>query len=56
MHFKAVFGVSAYAVSVFDKLFALRQGKKTVHEYTLHFRMLTASSGWNDAVLLAAYR
>ncbi|KAI2644628.1 Transposon Tf2-6 polyprotein [Labeo rohita] len=28
----------------------------TIHQYTLHFRTLVAASGWNETVLLGAYR
>ncbi|KAI2646638.1 Transposon Tf2-8 polyprotein [Labeo rohita] len=37
-------------------LFCLQQGTSSVNEYTLHFRMLVAASGWNEVTLLGAYR
>ncbi|KAL0173510.1 hypothetical protein M9458_029478, partial [Cirrhinus mrigala] len=39
-----------------DQLFRLQQGTSSVNDYTLLFRMLAAASGWNDTVLLGAYR
>ncbi|KAL0180330.1 hypothetical protein M9458_025772 [Cirrhinus mrigala] len=36
-------------------MFRLHQGSSSVNEYTLHFRTL-AASGWNETVLLGAYR
>ncbi|KAL0190827.1 hypothetical protein M9458_013525, partial [Cirrhinus mrigala] len=33
-----------------------RQAERTVHEYTIHFRTLAASSGRNEIALLSAYQ
>ncbi|KAK3511510.1 hypothetical protein QTP70_008991 [Hemibagrus guttatus] len=55
VHFKDVFGTSTSALSVPDKLFSLQQANRAIHDYTLHFRMLAASSGWNEVALLLAY-
>ncbi|KAK3527323.1 hypothetical protein QTP86_020252 [Hemibagrus guttatus] len=48
VHFKDVFGTSTSALSVHDELFGLRQANRAIHDYTLHFRTLAASSGWNE--------
>ncbi len=39
-----------------NELFQLRQADSSIHEYTLRFRTLAASSGWNEVALLSAYR
>lgn len=56
-HFKVVFGTCTSALSVHDKLFRLLtlDYKLIIHEYTLQFRTLVASSGWNEIALLSAY-
>lgn len=46
----------ASAVSVHEKLFNLRQAEHTTCVYTLRFRTLTASGGWNEVALLLAYQ
>lgn len=38
-----------------DQLLQLRQGDSS-SDYTLQFRMLAATSGWNEASLMCAYR
>uniref|UniRef100_A0A671PX66 DUF4939 domain-containing protein n=1 Tax=Sinocyclocheilus anshuiensis TaxID=1608454 RepID=A0A671PX66_9TELE len=55
-HFKEVFGSTTGELSVSDQLLHLRQGSFTTREYTLQFRTLAATSGWNEAALLSAYR
>ncbi len=55
-HFKEVFELATGALSVSDQLLRLRQGTSSTHEYTLQFRTLAATSGWNEAALLSAYR
>ncbi len=55
-HFREVFGRAAGALSVADQLTRLRQGSTSGDDYTLQFCTLAASSGWNEAALLAAYR
>ncbi|KAK3528594.1 hypothetical protein QTP70_005005 [Hemibagrus guttatus] len=45
-----------FRLSVHDELFSLRQANQAIHDYTLHFRPLAASSGWNEVALLYAYR
>ncbi len=51
-----VFELATGALSVSDQLLRLRQGTSSTHEYTLQFRTLAATSGWNEAALLGAYR
>ncbi len=55
-HFKEVFGMATGALSVSDQLLRLRQGAFSTNDYTLQFRTLEATSGWNEAALLSAYR
>ncbi len=55
-HFKDVFGTSTSSLSVHEDLFQLRQANRNIQEYTIHFRTLAASSGWNETALLSAYR
>uniref|UniRef100_A0A673HSG6 DUF4939 domain-containing protein n=1 Tax=Sinocyclocheilus rhinocerous TaxID=307959 RepID=A0A673HSG6_9TELE len=55
-HFKEVFGYATGELSVSDQLLRLRQGAPPIHDYTLQFRTLVTSSGWNEAALLSAYR
>uniref|UniRef100_A0A671NU31 DUF4939 domain-containing protein n=1 Tax=Sinocyclocheilus anshuiensis TaxID=1608454 RepID=A0A671NU31_9TELE len=50
-HFKEVFGSTTGELSVSDQLLRLRQGSSTTREYTLQFRTLAATSGWNEAAL-----
>ncbi|KAI2647957.1 Transposon Tf2-9 polyprotein [Labeo rohita] len=54
--FCEVFGVALTPLSVHDELIKLKQAKNNIHDYTLRFLALAASSGWNDVALLAAYR
>ncbi len=53
-HFKEVFELATGALSVSDQL--LRQGTSSTHEYTLQFRTLAATCGWNEAAPIGAYR
>ncbi len=55
-HFKEVFGSATGLLSVSDQLLQLRQGSSTTSDYTLQFRTLAATSGWNEAALHCAYR
>ncbi len=55
-HFREVFSQPTTEVSVHDELFRLRQADSSIHEYTLRFRTLAASSGWNEVALLSTYR
>ncbi|KAK3546809.1 hypothetical protein QTP86_002918 [Hemibagrus guttatus] len=52
VHFKDVFGTSTSALPVHDELFSLQQANRAIHDYTLHFCTLAASSGWNEGHLL----
>lgn len=55
-HFKEVFGRPVEDSTVSDKLLQLRQGKRSVSEYSLEFRTLAAASGWDEKALLSVYR
>ncbi len=55
-HFKEVFCSATGALAVSDQLLRLRQGTSSTNEYTLRFRTLAATSGWNEAALPSAYR
>ncbi len=55
-HFGEVFGLSTGSLSIADQLIRLRQGTSSVSAYTLQFRTLAASCGWNETALLTAYR
>ncbi|KAK3564068.1 hypothetical protein QTP86_007525 [Hemibagrus guttatus] len=55
-HFKEVFGKPSWDSLVGEELCKLRQGKLTVTEYAIQFRILATKSGWNEQALLAAYR
>ncbi len=39
-----------------DQLLRLRQGASSTNEYTLPFRTLVATTGWNEVAFLSAYR
>ncbi len=54
-HFKEVFGLSTGSLSTADQLIRLRQGTSSMSHYTLQFRTLAASWGWNEMVLITAY-
>ncbi len=55
-HFREVFSLSTTKVSVHDELLQLQKADSSIHEYTLRFRALAASSGWNDSALLSVFR
>ncbi len=55
-HFKEVFELATGALSVSDQLLRLRQGTSSTHDYTLQFRTLAATCGWNEAALIGVYR
>ncbi len=55
-HYNEVFGLSIGSLSIADQLICLRQGDSSASDFTLQFRTLAASCGWNKAVLLTAYR
>ncbi len=50
-----MFSSATGALAVSDQLLRLSQGSSTTSDYTLQFRTLAASSGWNEAALLSAY-
>ncbi|KAL0166739.1 hypothetical protein M9458_038583, partial [Cirrhinus mrigala] len=47
-HFRDVLSKSTSTITVHDKLFHLRQADMSINDYTVHFRTLAASSGWNE--------
>ncbi|KAL0150900.1 hypothetical protein M9458_053819 [Cirrhinus mrigala] len=53
-HYKEVFSQATTEISVHDELLRLQQADLTIHDYTVRFRTLAASSGWT--ALLAAFR
>ncbi len=55
-HFREVFGLSTGSLSIADQHIRLWQGTSSVSMYTLQFRTLAASCGWNETALLTAYR
>ncbi len=55
-HFREVFGLSTSSLSIADQLIRLRQGTSSVSVYTLQFRTLAASCGWNETALLITCR
>lgn len=54
-HFKEVFSVATGKLSVQDQLRRLHQGDSSIDVYTLEFRMLAATSGWNEAAVMSAF-
>lgn len=38
-----------------SKLLSLSQGASTMDDYSIHFRILVANSGWNDTALRGVY-
>ncbi len=56
INFREVFGRPAGDASIGEQLYYLKQGQKSIQEYTRHFRTLAASSGWNEHSLLTTYR
>ncbi len=55
-HFKEVFELAPGALWVSDQLLRLRQGTSSTPEYTLQFRTLAATCGWNEAALIGVYQ
>lgn len=55
-HFWEVFGTTEGDSTIGEQLYNLKQGKMTIHQYSLQFRTLAAASGWNEASLLTAFR
>ncbi len=55
-HFREVFGQANSELSVQDRLFSLSQGKTSVWDYSIQFRTLAVSSGWNETALITAFR
>ncbi|KAI5615887.1 hypothetical protein C0J50_8736 [Silurus asotus] len=55
-HFLEVFCASSGVLTTANQLLSLRQGDDNVMDYSLRFRTLAASSGWNKSALLSIYR
>lgn len=55
-YFWDVFGKSTSAASMHDELFQLRQADMSIHDNTVRFHTLAASSGWNETALLSAFQ
>ena len=54
--FRAVFDHPADGQDASSRLLVIRQGSRSVAQYTLQFRILAAESRWNDQALLSVYR
>ncbi|KAI5606732.1 hypothetical protein C0J50_7543 [Silurus asotus] len=55
-HFLEVFSAASGVLTTADQLLSLHQGDDTITDYSLCFRTLAASSGWNESALLGVYR
>ncbi|KAF7707178.1 hypothetical protein HF521_018396, partial [Silurus meridionalis] len=55
-HFTEVFSTAPGDTSTADQLLNIHQGRDSVLGYSLRFRTLAASAGWNEKALLAVYR
>ncbi|KAI5100865.1 nephrocystin-4-like, partial [Silurus meridionalis] len=55
-HFTEVFSTAPGDTSTADQLLNLHQGTDSVSSYSLRFRTLAASAGWDEKALLAVYR
>lgn len=54
--FRAVFDHPIDGRAVGERLFHLRQERRSAQDYALEFRTLAAGSGWNDRALMDHYR
>ncbi|KAF7698380.1 hypothetical protein HF521_004890, partial [Silurus meridionalis] len=48
-HFLEVFSAASGVLTTADQLLSLRQGSDDITAYSLRFRTLAASSGWNES-------
>ncbi|KAL0188352.1 hypothetical protein M9458_015451, partial [Cirrhinus mrigala] len=55
-HFLEVFGRVDQETSAGEELYHFHQGTLSIQEYSVRFRTLAASSGWNERALLTTYR
>ncbi|KAL0146658.1 hypothetical protein M9458_057998 [Cirrhinus mrigala] len=55
-HFLEVFGRVDQETSAGEELYHFHQGTLSIQEYSVRFRTLAASSGWNESALLTTYR
>ncbi len=53
--FKKVFDHSVQNREAASQLLSLRQGSRSVADYSIEFRVLAAGSGWNDAALRGVF-
>ena len=54
--FRRMFDHPSQGSDAAGRLHSLRQGARSVADYTLEFRTLAADSGWDDTALRSAYR
>ena len=54
--FRLVFEHPVDGTDAASRLHGIRQGTRSVADYTVEFRILAAESGWGDVALLSAYR
>ncbi|KAF7640739.1 hypothetical protein LDENG_00018860, partial [Lucifuga dentata] len=52
---KKVFDHPVQGKDAAKRLLSLRQGSRSVAEYSIDFRVLAAESGWNEEALQGAY-
>ncbi|KAI5089735.1 nephrocystin-4-like, partial [Silurus meridionalis] len=55
-HFLELFSAASGVLTTAYQLLSLCQGDDTITDYSLRFRTLAASSGWNESALLGVYR
>lgn len=53
--FKAVFDFPDHAGNAGSRLMALRQGARSVADFSIDFRLLAAESGWNETALCTVF-
>uniref|UniRef100_A0A3B3Y7H1 CCHC-type domain-containing protein n=1 Tax=Poecilia mexicana TaxID=48701 RepID=A0A3B3Y7H1_9TELE len=53
--FKLVFGDTTDQTSISRRLWSLKQGQRTVAEFSIEFRTLAAASDWNGCALKSAF-
>ena len=51
-----VFDRPDYASGAADRLFTIRQGDRSVAEYTVEFHLLAEETGWNEPALVGAFQ
>lgn len=53
---KAVFDRPSYVTNVTDRLMTLRQGARSVAQFTVEFWTLVVEVGWNESPLMGVFR